>query len=119
MRFYCIYIYIYIYTSKEHKDACAKCLTDKSAIAEHAWTNDHQINWDGTKILQRASRNMQRILKEALGIHATPEDARFNRDSGYELPDCWVATYNKLRGGASFGSTRRPTRGAHNRAGAN
>ena len=22
---------------QEHKDACAKCLTNKSAIAEHAW----------------------------------------------------------------------------------
>ena len=30
---------------KEHKDACIKCLMDKSAIAKHAWTNDHPINW--------------------------------------------------------------------------
>jgi hypothetical protein len=104
---------------KEHKDACVKCLTDKSAIAEHAWTNDHPINWDGTKILQRASRTMQLVLKEALSIQATPEDARFNRDGGYELPDCWIATYNKLRGGASFRNARRPTRGAHDRACAN
>ena len=37
---------------KEHKDTCVKSLTDKSAIAEHAWTNDHPINWAETKILQ-------------------------------------------------------------------
>ena len=104
---------------KEHKDAYAKCLTDKSAIAEHAWTNDHPINWDGMKILQHMSRTMQLVLKEALSIHATPEDARFNRDGGYELPDCWIATFNKLRGGASFSNARRPTRGAHDRACAN
>ena len=104
---------------KEHKDTCAKCLTNKLAIAEHAWTNDHPINWNGTKILQPASRTMQLVLKEALSIHMTPKDARFNRDSGYELPDCWIATYNKLRGGASFSSARWPTRGAHDRACAN
>ena len=28
---------------KEHKDACIKGFTDKSAIAEHAWTEDHPI----------------------------------------------------------------------------
>ena len=91
---------------KEHKDACVKCLTDKSAIAEHAWTNDHPINWAGTKVLQRASRTMELVLKESLSIRTTPEDTRFNRDSGYELPDCWVATYKKLGGGASLSSAR-------------
>ena len=37
---------------KEHKDACTRYLTDKSAIAEHAWANDHPINWAEVKILQ-------------------------------------------------------------------
>ena len=79
---------------KEHKDACIKCLTDKSGIAEHAWT----INWAGTKVLQRADRTMELVLKESLSIRTTPEDTRFNRDSGYELPDCWISTYKKLGG---------------------
>ena len=39
---------------KEHKDACIKGFTDKSAIAEHAWTKDHLIRWDDTMILQHA-----------------------------------------------------------------
>ena len=30
------------------------------------------------------------------------EHTRFNRDSGYELPDCWIATYKKLKEGASM-----------------
>ena len=29
--------------------SCVKCLTDKSAIAEHVWTNDHPINGLGRK----------------------------------------------------------------------
>ena len=83
--------------------------------------NDHPINWNGMKILQHASRTMQLVLKEALSIHGAPEDTRFNRDchSGYELPDCWITTYNILRGGASFSNARRPTCGAHDQACAN
>ena len=97
---------------KEHKDACVKNLTDKSAIAEHARTNDHPINWTERKILQRANRAMELVLKESLSIRTTPEDTRFNRDSGYELPDCWIATYKKLKGGASLSSAH----GAHTSA---
>ena len=71
-----------------------KYLTNKSAIAKTCMDkiNDHPINWAETKILQQASRTMELIVKEALIIHTTPEDTRFNCDNGYELPDCWIAT---------------------------
>ena len=98
---------------KEHKDACTRYLTDKSAIAEHARANDHPINWAEMKILQRANRTMELVMKEALSIRTTPEDARFNRDNGYELPDCWIATYKKLKGGASLNSASARRRHAH------
>ena len=88
---------------KEHKDASVRCQTDKSAIAEHAWAEDHPINWSGTKILQHASHTMELVMKEALCIQSTPADSLFNRDSGYELPDCWFALNRKLRGGAIVG----------------
>ena len=91
---------------KEHKDACTRCLTDKFAIAEHAWAIDHPINWAETKILQRAYCTMELVMKEALSIRTTPEDALFNRDNGYELPDCWIVTFKKLKGGASLSSAR-------------
>ena len=87
---------------KEHKDASTRCLIDTSVIAEHAWTNDHPINWAERKILQRANRTMELVMKEVLSIRTTPEDTRFNRDNGYELPDCWIATFKKLKGGASL-----------------
>ena len=35
-------------------------------------------------------------MKEALHIHLTPEDQRFNRDVGLELPGCWVSTLMTL-----------------------
>ena len=59
---------------KEHKDTYTRCLMDKSAIAEHAWANDHPTKWAETKFLQRASRTMEFVMKEALSIHTTPED---------------------------------------------
>ena len=80
-------------------------LTDKSAVAEHAWTKGHPIRWDATKVLQRASRTMELVMKESLSIRTKPESERFNRDNGFELPDCWIATYKKLRGGASMRTT--------------
>ena len=46
---------------------------------------------------------MELMMKEALCIQSTPADSRFNRDSGYELPDCWFALNRKLRGGAIVG----------------
>jgi hypothetical protein len=31
---------------EEHKTNCEKAERDKSAVAKHAWTNDHRIKWD-------------------------------------------------------------------------
>ena len=90
---------------KEHKEACVKGQTTKSAIAEHAWLEGHPINWDGTRILQRASHTMELVMKEAMCIQSTPTDSWFNRDSRYELPDCWIALNRKLKGGALVGAS--------------
>ena len=68
--------------------ACTRCLTNKSAIAKHSWTNDHPINWAETKILQRASHTMELVMKEALSIQTTSKDARFNRESADESLAC-------------------------------
>ena len=86
---------------KEHRDACNKGDTGKSAIAEHQWDQQHQVNWEGTRVLDRASRSVQLRVKEALYIQKTPTNNRLNRDEGYELPGCWIATVKKLGGGVS------------------
>ena len=44
-------------------------------------------------------------MKEVLGQLKTM-DIRFNRDSGYELTDCWIAPNNKLKGRALIGAPR-------------
>ena len=83
----------------EHRDACNKGYAGKSAIAEHQWDQQHQVNWEGIRVLDRASRPVQLRVKETLYIHKTPTNNRLNRDEGYELPGCWIATVKKLGSG--------------------
>ena len=66
----------------------------ESAIAEHAWTKDYPVI--NPEVLRIANRAMELVLEESLSIRMSPEDTRFNQDSEYELPDCWIATYSKL-----------------------
>ena len=68
---------------KKHKDTCIKGFTDRSALAEHAWTEDHPICWDDTRIQQHAIRTMELVVKEAICIRTTPESSHFNHDCGY------------------------------------
>ena len=37
----------------------------KSAITEHQWDQQHQVDWDGTRVLDRATRPIQLKVKEA------------------------------------------------------
>ena len=41
---------------KEHRDACNKGDTGKSVIAEHQLDQQHQVNREGTRVLDRATR---------------------------------------------------------------
>ena len=67
----------------------------------------HQVDWDGTMVLDRATRPVQLKVKEALHIERTPANNRLNRDGGYKLPGCWIATMEKLGGGGNCASANR------------
>ena len=54
-------------------------------------------------MLDKATRPIQLLVKEILCIQRTPANNRLNRDEGYELPGCWIATMKKLGGRASAG----------------
>ena len=45
--------------NKEHRDACTKGDMWKSAIAEHQEDQQHQVDWDETKVLDRTARPIQ------------------------------------------------------------
>ena len=73
-----------------------KGLALKSAIAEHAWLVDYFIHLQSMRILQQASHIMKLVMKETLCLELRPANTCFNRDGGYELPDCWIVLYKKL-----------------------
>ena len=77
---------------REHKDACRKAQLEKLAVAEHAWTHQHAIDWKKTSVINWARGQCELLLKEALTIQLTPEEERLNCDEGLELPGCWAAT---------------------------
>ena len=57
---------------------------NKSALTEHATTENHIIDWDGTKIIDKEPNRRTRQIKEAIWIRKTKTP--MNRDEGnYEL----------------------------------
>jgi len=81
---------------KEHKKACREADYSKSAIAEHAWTEHHQVDWDGVRILDNTQREDLLLLREAAYIKLTNQQQRINRDEGVELPGTWISTLRLL-----------------------
>ena len=47
---------------KEHQAATRRGETKKSAIAEHAWSRNHQPLWEETQILDRTSHTMTLMI---------------------------------------------------------
>ena len=53
-----------------------------SAIWEHQSQANHEIDWEGVKILDKESVDVKRKIKEAIHIRRPT----LNRDRGYDLP---------------------------------
>ncbi len=64
-----------------------------SAIADHAWQQHHPSKWEEVRVVDRASKNRELKIKEALHLQMTPDNNRFNEDIGLELPGCWLPGY--------------------------
>ncbi len=76
---------------KEHQDACKRGDEMVSAIAEHAWQQHNRIKWNEVRVVDRASRNHELKIKEALHIQMTPDNNKFKGDIGLEFPGCWLS----------------------------
>ena len=66
-----------------------------SAIAEHAWTNHHGVNWEEAKVLDVCDRWHERCLLESWHMLNHPE--RINRDKGI-LPDIYHSLVPHIEG---------------------
>ena len=68
---------------RQTKDQCF----DKSAVAEYATFNKHDIDWENLRVLQKEQRWHNREVKEALLINC--RKPAMNKDVGLELSVAW------------------------------
>ena len=80
---------------------------EKGAITDHQNVNNHEIDWEGAKILERESDWRMRKTKEAIRIRT--EGAVMNRDQGTFLSGIYDPLFASLRktGGKTRGSEPR------------
>ena len=76
---------------KEHQGDTRRGQIEKSAIAEHAWSQHHQPLWEETRILDQADNTTILLIKEAMHISLQSPRELMNRDHGLimlpEAPD--------------------------------
>ena len=70
----------------EHQAAVRRGETEKSAVADHACTNQHNLKW---LLLMVLEINTLLQIKEALHIQLAGRDRLFNRDCGVATSECW------------------------------
>jgi hypothetical protein len=74
-------------TCKEHMRHIHLDQPEKSAVAEHSINTGHQIDFNNTSVLDRASGYMDCLVKEAIQIRLNHKN--FNRDNGFTLSQAW------------------------------
>ena len=73
--------------SKSHTEVTSEF---KSAIAEHMRNNNHIMDWDKVKILERESVIYRRKVREACQVRMLEAGISMNRDDGsHELSHIW------------------------------
>jgi hypothetical protein len=73
----------------EHKQALRKMDIDKSALAEHAITHDHEVDWDKVEILKSCKSYAHRKVSETLEIVSNP--SIINRADGLKLDKAYLS----------------------------
>ena len=58
---------------------------NSSALAEHAWSAGHPVDWDNISIVRNCPDYNSRIVQEAIMIR--PTNDALNRDKGLLPPD--------------------------------
>ena len=87
-------------TGKTLADRCAEHqrhtrlgAADKSAVAEHALTLGHNINWKSAKVLNTAPGFVQRRVKERLHIERLAKTRPLmNKDKGVKIEQFWLSS---------------------------
>ena len=77
---------------QEHKRAVKNGDVNKNEIADHSWSNDHEFDWNGKKIIDRERGWTARKIKET--INSIRRDKHINSIS-YQLPAIWLPALRK------------------------
>ena len=78
----------------QHKEATRRAEVDKSAVSEHVWNNNHNIDWANVSIIDRDSQIISRRIREAIHIRRSSGASLLNRDEGLELTHMWDSFLN-------------------------
>ena len=76
---------------KEHQAATRRGEVEKSAIAEHAWAEQHHPLWEEISILEQADRDDVLMIKETFCIATAEHQKSLNRDQGTASLEAIVA----------------------------
>ena len=72
----------------KHKRCCWNLDPQKSAVAQHALDENHQIDWEGSTVIDRESHWHRRSIKEAMHIR---KQSNFNQDQGLTISPIWTS----------------------------
>ena len=70
---------------KEHKRSVAQADFNSSALAEHTWTLEHEVDWKSVKGVSNARDLATRLAEEAATIRSTKDV--LNKDGGTLAPE--------------------------------
>ncbi|XP_072017752.1 uncharacterized protein [Amphiura filiformis] len=80
-------------TGRTLKKRTSEHQRDTDSGNTHVWQNQHDIDWDNTKILDMNTKWSERKFMEAWHIHSTPDN--FNRDKGVDIPPEWNRLFKR------------------------
>ena len=67
----------------EHKRAIRQADFNASPLAEHVWTEEHQVDWSNVAVVSNPGDHTTRLVEEAWTIRSTTTVHVLNRDTDF------------------------------------